>query len=112
MIRLFVAILLTAACLPTFAQVSTQYPIKPIWIIVPYAPGGAVDIISRALAQELTAKLGQTVLVDNRPGAGGNVGSVYVAKSKPDGYVLLMGGPQIRLLIKSLTISLTTQLKI
>jgi len=93
MIRLFVAILLTAACLPTFAQVSTQYPIKPIWIIVPYAPGGAVDIISRALAQELTAKLGQTVLVDNRPGAGGNVGSVYVAKSKPDGYVLLMGGP-------------------
>jgi len=93
MIRLFVAILLTTIYLPTFAQALAQYPIKPIWIVVPYAAGGAVDIISRALAQELSARVGQTVLVDNRPGAGGNVGSAYVAKSKPDGYVLLMGGP-------------------
>ncbi len=66
---------------------------RPVWIIVPYAPGGAVDIISRMLARDLTTRLGRPVIVDNKPGAGGNLGSAFVAKSKPDGATLVMGGP-------------------
>jgi tripartite-type tricarboxylate transporter receptor subunit TctC len=93
MLRLFVVLIGIVLSSSASTQPSEQYPTKPIWIVVPYAAGGAVDIISRALAQELTSQLGQPVLVDNRPGAGGNIGSVYVAKSKPDGYILLMGGP-------------------
>ena len=54
---------------------------RPVWIIVPYAPGGAVDIISRMLARDLTTRLGRPVIVDNKPGAGGNLGSAFVAKS-------------------------------
>ncbi len=69
------------------------YPSKPIRMIVPYAPGGGVDIIARATAQELTKRIGQQVMVDNRTGAGGNVGSDLVAKSAPDGYTLLMASP-------------------
>ncbi|MCC6531060.1 MAG: tripartite tricarboxylate transporter substrate binding protein [Burkholderiales bacterium] len=69
------------------------YPSKPIRLIVPYAPGGGVDIIARTTAQELTKRMGQQIIVDNRTGAGGNVGSEIVAKSPPDGYTLLMASP-------------------
>lgn len=65
------------------------YPTKPLRLIVPYAPGGATDIISRAAALELAKGLGQAVTVDNRPGAGGNLGSELAARSTPDGYTLL-----------------------
>lgn len=67
------------------------YPSKPVRLIVPYAPGGGVDIVARTLADDLTKRLGKTVIVENRSGAGGNVGSTFVAKSEPDGYTLLLG---------------------
>lgn len=67
------------------------YPDKPIKLIVPYPPGGATDVIGRILALKLGESLGQQVIVDNRGGAGGNLGAEAAAKSAPDGYTLLMG---------------------
>lgn len=67
------------------------YPVKPIRIIVAFSPGAANDILGRLAAQKLSEVLGQTVIVDNRPGAGGNIGTDLVAKSAPDGYTLLLG---------------------
>src|SRR4051812_14718633 len=69
------------------------YPTKPIRIIVPYAPGGGVDIVARALGQELTRRLGQQIVIENKTGAGGNIGTDAVAKATPDGYTLLIASP-------------------
>jgi tripartite-type tricarboxylate transporter receptor subunit TctC len=68
-----------------------QYPNKTIRLIVPYPPGGATDVIGRVIAQRLGTALGQQVVIDNRGGAGGNIGAEAVAKADPDGYTLLMG---------------------
>ena len=67
-----------------------SFPTKPIKLICPFPAGGAVDIASRAIASELTKNLGQPVTVDNRPGAGGNIGGAEAARSAPDGYTLFM----------------------
>ena len=87
---LVVAMTGALACADACAQ---AYPSKPVRIIVPYAPGGGVDIVARALGQELTKRLGQQIVVENKTGAGGNIGSDAVAKATPDGYTLLIASP-------------------
>ena len=67
------------------------WPAKPISLVVPFPPGGTTDVLARALAEKLSQSLGQTVIVESKPGAGATLGADMVAKSKPDGYTLLMG---------------------
>jgi tripartite-type tricarboxylate transporter receptor subunit TctC len=86
-------VLATAATVALFAagNAFAQYPTKTIKLVVPYPPGGATDVIGRVIAQRLGTALGQQVVIDNRGGAGGNIGAEAVAKADPDGYTLLMG---------------------
>jgi tripartite-type tricarboxylate transporter receptor subunit TctC len=85
--KLCVAIL--GLCLSAVAAAQT-YPSRPVKIVVPATPGGAIDLIARTLAEKLTASLGQPVVVENKPGASNNLGTDFVAKSPPDGYTLLI----------------------
>lgn len=77
------------------AQGASAWPAKPVKIVVPFAPGGSTDVVARMLAQRLSEMWGQTVVVENRSGAGGNIGSDMVAKSPGDGYTLLMASGSI-----------------
>mgnify|MGYP003576093030 CR=1 FL=1 len=81
-----------AALLVLAGQAFAQaYPTKPVTLIVPFPPGGTTDVLARALGEKLGQSLGQTVIVENKPGAGATLGADHVAKARPDGYMLLMG---------------------
>lgn len=79
---------LAFSALPASAN---NYPVRPITLVVPFAAGGAIDQMARAMSAALGQELGQTVVIDNKPGAGGNIGSAQVAKAEPNGYTLLLG---------------------
>ena len=91
--------LATAALIATAQE---RYPSKPVRVVVPFAPGGSTDIVARYLAERLTATLGQSVVVDNRPGAGGNIGAESVARAASDGHTLLMATTGVMAINQSL----------
>ncbi len=83
--------IIAIAMIPAISTAQT-WPERPITLVVPFPPGGSTDVSARILAHGLTEKLGQSVVVENRAGASGNIGSAYVARAKPDGYTLVMSG--------------------
>ncbi len=86
------AMIAAAVTLPaTTVQAATAYPTKPIRIVVAYTPAGTTDILARAVGQKMTEAWGQSVIVDNRPGANGNIGTELTANASPDGYTITMG---------------------
>lgn len=87
--RLRSLLLALAACLPLIAH-AQAYPTKPVKMVVPWPPGGATDVIARHMAERLTARMGQSFLIENRPGATGQIGTKAVATSDPDGYTLVV----------------------
>jgi len=96
LLRGLLAGLITSGLSLAFTHAAAQsYPVKPVRLVVPYAPGGATDIIARAAAVELSKTLGQAVTVDNRPGAGGNLGAELTARSAPDGYTMVMSASSL-----------------
>ena len=91
----FRSLLAAAALALVMGAAHAQYPNKPIKLVVPWPPGGAVDTLGRLIAQTVSEPLGQPIVVDNRPGAAGAIGSDAVAKAEPDGYTLLMGSTTV-----------------
>jgi len=96
--RQFLRLAAASAALPLVSQAATAqtYPDRLIKIIAPFPPGGLVDVLARALGDEMSKSLGKPVIVENKPGAGGDIGADVVAKATPDGYTLLMTSPGIQ----------------
>lgn len=89
----YIVMLLSALAMTSGPTMAAPYPEKPVKLIVSWSPGGTTDILARIMAQGLTEKLGQTVLVENRPGGGNNIGTEFLIRSAPDGYTLNMTNP-------------------
>ena len=92
--RQFLHLAAGAAALPAFAHVAVAqaYPSRPVRLVAPFAAGGGSDITARLIGQWLSERLGQSFIIENRPGAGGNIGTEAVVKARPDGYTLLLIG--------------------
>lgn len=88
---LLASVALSSGLATTAAQAQAAFPSKPLSIIVPFAAGGATDILARIIGQALSMEIGQSVIIENRPGAGGNIGGQLAAKAAPDGHTLFMG---------------------
>ncbi|HZR68029.1 MAG TPA: tripartite tricarboxylate transporter substrate binding protein [Burkholderiales bacterium] len=89
-VRLAASLLCLVAALVSATGAAQGYPTRPIRFIAPFPPGGSSDVLCRLLGQKLTERLGQPVTVENRPGAGGNIGHEFAAKQVPDGYTILI----------------------
>lgn len=102
-VKPLIALLLAAAAPAVLAQSAANYPDKPVRLVVPFSVGGALDVVGRLLGQKLSDAWGRPVVIDNRVGAGGNIGAEFVAKSAPDGYTLLMSSVTTMAINMSLT---------
>ena len=100
--KLLIAPVAAALLLASAGAQAATYPEKTVRLVVPYAPGGASDILARVLAQKLTESLGQQIMVDNKPGAGGSIGADIVAKATPDGYTLLLADVAVQTIAPTL----------
>ena len=98
--------LASAIVLPAFAQLPDRYPTRPITLVVPFPPGGSADNSARAMADRLGRVLGQPVIVENKGGAGGTIGSTQVAKATPDGYTLILTSQTTHVINPTLSASL------
>jgi len=87
----FVAAVAAFGCVPLAAAQDSAWPTKPVTMVVPFPPGGGTDIIARAIAIRLQERLGKTVIIDNKPGAGGILGTQHVARAAPDGHTVVLG---------------------
>lgn len=90
-----IIVLITILCGSNIVFSQTLYPNKPIKLIVPFPPGGLIDNVARVISPVLSTEVGQAIVVENKPGAGGNLGAADVAKATPDGYTLLMASPPL-----------------
>ena len=102
-----------ASLLLAFAVLAAEYPTRPVSLIVAFPPGGPSDVLARILGRKLEQILGQPFVIDNRPGAGGNIAAEAVSRAAPDGYTLLMGNNSILATVRASTgASVTTRRRI